>query len=188
MPSPDINKVIDDYILWLEDPQEFIDHEAAAALQDQLEASKSPAERLRLRAALRRAQEPPDLTPGFITHAKEWAEANSVSAEDFEAEGVPPAVLKRAGFSMKGKGSAKAPTRRRRSSSAALEAVRNYMRATKGSKVTVADIAEATGLHGTTTRDRLKDLIDQGQVKEDGTIDSKYGRAAVAYVWSGKEV
>lgn len=102
MASAVAESAVRNYLTALKDPQSLRDEDRIAELEKQLVAATDAIERVTLRQQLRDAQNPdtPHHEEEFVTHAKAWADAHGISAAAFLAEGVPTAVLRRAGFSV----------------------------------------------------------------------------------------
>lgn len=109
------------YLVMVNDPSWPVAVPEYARLQRELDQTDDPLERVRLHARLRELERV--LTDrgeaGFVACAKEWAEANGVTADALRGEGVPDAVLRRAGFALredrvrekpKGSGTRRSPT------------------------------------------------------------------------------
>ena len=88
------------YLLSIRNPGALRDESAIARLQSKLEESNDELERLQLRQQLLDSESPSleRYEDGFVEHAKQWADGAGISADAFLAEGVPAAVLRRAGF------------------------------------------------------------------------------------------
>ena len=102
-------RAVRDYLSVLRDPSSLRDSDELDALQQQLDASTDAIERLRLHQQLEDAQNPPKdrFEADFIEHAREWADRNGITAKAFLAEGVDAGVLRRAGFTVGGRRSAR---------------------------------------------------------------------------------
>lgn len=79
----------------------------AADIQAQIDASTDPVERLKLRPLLRAAleresttseQDMADLEEAFVKHAGSYSQRHGLTYGDWRMEGVPAAVLKKAGI------------------------------------------------------------------------------------------
>jgi hypothetical protein len=130
------------YLAALKDPSSLQDSEKIAELESALESSGDELERLRLRQEIIDAQSPPveRYEDEFVTHAKEWADRVGITDRAFLEEGVPPQVLRRAGFRVSGggRGGRRGPGRTR-------------------SRVTTEEVRAAIP-RGTFTIKRLQDL------------------------------
>jgi len=108
------------YLAAVKDPSSMRDDEALSATKKLLDEASDTIERLRLQQQLLTLESPTLDTyeDAFVTHAKAWADEHGISGEAFAAEGVEPSVLRRAGFSVGGRGRRRAaaapPTARRR--------------------------------------------------------------------------
>lgn len=95
---------IRNYLTALRDPGSLRDEKKIADLRAQLESSADEIERLRLRQAIIDAQSPSmdGAEEAFVANAKEWAARVGITERAFLEEGVPPQVLRRAGFKIAG--------------------------------------------------------------------------------------
>lgn len=95
---------IRNYLTALRDPASLRDDKKIADLRAQLEAATDEIERLRLRQAIIDAQSPSldSAEEAFVAGAKEWAARVGITERAFLEEGVPPQVLRRAGFKVAG--------------------------------------------------------------------------------------
>jgi hypothetical protein len=171
---------IRNYLSVLKDPARLRDEKRINDLTAQLEATEDPLERLRIRAELRQAEQvgPEQFENDFVTHAKAWADANGVTAEAFQAEGVPADVLRTAGFPVRGRTGRKraAPGRRRVSSDEVLAAI------PKRGRFTTTDLRNATGASLGTVRRVIQELVSAGEVEEAGPIPTEgRGRGPMQY-------
>ena len=93
-------QAVRDYLEALIDPNKAVKWDLVEELEDKIAASDDAMERVLLRGELRRALEPDyaDLEEDFVGFAAAWAEANGVNGDDFLQEGVPLAILQRAGI------------------------------------------------------------------------------------------
>lgn len=110
--NPTTEKAVNDYLSFLEDPQQLRDEEAIAEKQAELEGAARPSERLRIQSELVLLEELPEemfLAP-FVKEAKNFIEQTGIDPRAFLKEGVKPSVLRDAGVSLKG---VKAPKKKR---------------------------------------------------------------------------
>ena len=169
MPST-AEAAIRNYLTALRDPSALRDDAALEQLRQQVEQSGDELERLRLRQQLFDAEQPSAerFEDDFVTHAKAWAEQHGISAKAFEAEGVPAAVLRRAGFSgVRGAGrrrGRRATTRTR--SRVTSEQVRAAM--PRGT-FTIKTLQERSGASTAVVRKVVQEEIAAGRLKEEGT-------------------
>lgn len=170
------------YLVALKDPAALRDDEKIATLERQLADSNDELERLRLRQQIMDSQSPSlDAYEGaFVEHAKAWADQHGISGKAFAAEGVPSAVLRRAGFSV-GRGRGAAGTRGRRSRTrVSSEEVRAAL--PKGT-FTIKQVQEKTGASPAVVRKVIQAEESAGQIKKVGTDPDHRGpgRAPTLY-------
>ena len=106
MASSTAESAVRQYLAAVKDPASLRDDDTVADLRQRLESSDDPVDRLSLRQQLI-DQESPSVErheEAFVTHAKAWADEKQISVKAFQDEGVAPAVLRRAGFSVGGRG------------------------------------------------------------------------------------
>ena len=89
------------YMTLLRDPAALRDETAIEQLKTRINEVEDEVERLVLQQELLELEASPAdrYVDAFVKHAKAWADSVGVGAEAFAAEGVPDAVLRRAGFS-----------------------------------------------------------------------------------------
>lgn len=162
------------YLQALTDPDALRDDEGIAELQERLEHSDDPLERVKLQGQIEQAtQVRPDVfEDGFIAHAKEWADEHGVSATAFQAEGVPRTVLRRAGLD--GGRSARGRAQPARKAQVSREDVRAAVRT--HATFTLPQIQSKTGASRETVRTVIKDCLNAGEVEKVGPVDSHQGR------------
>ena len=176
------------YLTSLRDPSALRDDDAIADLHSKLDQTHDDVERLKLRQQLLDLQNPPlDRYEGaFVEHTKSWADDSGVTADAFAAEGVPAAVLRRAGFRGVTNGgtrrthrtTARASTGRRRVSA---DEVRAAIPSTGA--FTVKDVQEASGASAAVVRRVIGEEVDAGSVTDDGPDPDHTGpgRAPTVY-------
>lgn len=134
-----------------------------AELDDKINASDDPLERLALQNARIEASKPgPRLEADFITHARAWADDHHVSAQAFLAEGVDAAVLTKAGL-LPGRGT-RTPRRSRRVST---EEIRKAVTGRR-KPFTIKDIQDASRGSAGTVRKVVTEMIDAGTLTQLG--------------------
>ena len=167
------------YLRALHDPLSARDENAVAALEEQLRAAEDPLERLKLRAALRQAEQPHPgpLEEAFVAEAKAWGEEHGVGPQPFLDEGVPADVLRRAGFSVprtdgsRGRGRRRTTALRPRISG---DAVREAI--PKRRQFSLKDIQDASGASSATVRNVVLSAVATGDVLELGPDPKHTGR------------
>ncbi len=160
-----------------------VDKQAVRALKDQVRQAADPIDKAKLLTALeeerrgRRPEPEPENEAAkaiFVTHAREWAEAEGISATALQVLHVPDAVLKEAGFAV----STRVGSRRgsgSRSPRLELEDVAAAARQL-GESWKLNDLAAAIDRDPATTRNYARKLIDAGLVKVTGDDPEHDGR------------
>ena len=178
------------YLLSIRNPGALRDENAIASLNAKLEESTDELERLQLRQQLLDSETPSleGYEDAFVEHARAWAERTGISADAFLAEGVQPAVLRRAGFrGVSGGG------RRRSSSSRSGPPARTSTRtrvsadevraAIPTGTFTVKDLQERSGASAAVVRRIIAEEVTAGTVTDQGADPdhSGPGRAPTVY-------
>lgn len=177
------------YLVALNDPGALRDDDRIAELQQALDQTDDPLERVALRQQLEDAQSPSveHYENEFITHAKAWAEEQGVGASALAEEGVPDSVLRKAGL-RRGGGRAAG---RRRGPSKRPRVTADEVRAAIPSRgtFTIKDLQERTGGSIATVRNVVKDAEANGQIEAQGTDPDHQGpgRAPTLYKRKGKK-
>lgn len=176
------------YLLSLRDPSALKDEAKIASLQEKLEKADDELERLQIRQELLDVENPQSekYEDEFVTHAKAWADDKGISDRAFLAEGVPPQVLRRAGFrNVRGTGGSRgraatassARGRRRRVSADEVRA------AIPSGTFTIQRVQEASGASPAVVRRIVGEEVEAGRVQEAGKDPDHKGpgRAPVLY-------
>lgn len=185
MASATAERAVRDYLVALKDPASLRDDEKIAKLQRELAEATDEIARLRLRQQILEAQNPPieRYEEAFVTHAKAWAQESGITEKAFLDEGVPPEVLRRAGFRVptgrRGRPRKTGAGRRQRTRVSA-EDVRAAI--PKG-RFTIKDLQDRTGASAGVVRRIVREEEQAGRVKQDGTDTSHKGpgRSPVVY-------
>jgi hypothetical protein len=153
------------YLLALKDPTALRDDEELRVLKDKLDATADPLERVRLHEQLRQSQQvdPAAFEDAFVKHAKAWAKAEGISPDSLRAEGVDPAVLRKAGFTVRGRGARKTARKRTTRIRVSAEEIR---KAIPRGKFTTRDVAEASKASVATVRNVVQEMVQQGKLEE----------------------
>lgn len=172
------------YLTSLSDPSQLVDQDRITKLQKKLDSTSDPLERVKLHNELEQAKQPANdgLEEEFVKVAKPWSDEQGVTAEAFVAEGVKPAVLRRAGFAVKGRAGSRSTggTRQRRQGPRVSKdhVVEHVTGAMKGKRVTKKDIENATGGSTNTVKQATDQMVEAGQLTNVGKADhSGPGRA-----------
>ena len=160
------------YLTSLRDPSALRDDDAIADLQTAIDQTDDDVERLKLRQQLLEHQDPPleRYEAAFVQHAKAWADSSGVTADAFVAEGVPAAVLRRAGF----RGVTNGGTRRTRRTTAPATTARRRVSADEvraaipSGTFTVKDVQEASGASAAVVRRVISEEVDAGTLTDQG--------------------
>lgn len=167
----------------MRDPESLRDDEAIAEKEQQLESSDDPIERLKLQEELRKLAKPSleAVEDEFVVHAKSWADEAGISAKAFAAEGVPAAVLRRAGFSVSGAGRSRRSSGRR--SSGKRVTTEEVIAAIPSGSFTVKRLQEISGASAAVVRKAIGIEQEAGRLTELGTDPdhSGPGRAPTLY-------
>ncbi len=178
------------YLSYLSDPGGMRDADAIERAEQALAAAEDPIDKLKATAALRRAKQVDGaaIEAAFTAHAKEWAEAEGITADDFLALGVPNHVLAAAGFSGSGRArssSSRTGASRTRTTRSRLdydgEVVPAVAALTGDWKL--SDLADVLQRDTQSARNALKRLLDDKLVEEVGrdTSSKRPGRAPMLY-------
>jgi hypothetical protein len=180
-------QAIRDYLTVLKDPT-AVHANDVRDLEAKVEGTTDPVERLRLRAQIEQAKRPDTskFEDAFAKHAKGWAQEHGVTVEAFLAEGVPPAVLRKAGFTVRrggrrGGGARRAATTRRTRVSA--DDVRKSL---PRGKFTVRDVQEASGGSPAVVRRVIQEELEGGHVTEVGTAPDHQGPGRAPTIYQRK--
>lgn len=186
MASTAAEEAVRNYLVVLKDPDSLRDEERVSELEAQLGSTTDPIERVMLQQQLREARRPEThhYEDAFVTHAKAWADAHGISVAAFLAEGVAPAVLRRAGFSVSGARAGRRGDRRGRKATGRSRVSADQVRAAlpRGS-FTAKDVQEATGASPAVVRRVIQEETAAGNVAAAGPDPDHQGpgRAPVIY-------
>jgi hypothetical protein len=181
MPKSSAESAIRRYLNFLEDSSSLRDESEIRRLENAVDKTVDPIDRLKAMAALERAKQVDgtDAEQDFVSVAKEWADANGVSAEHFRSLGVAPAVLASAGFRgmrgpRRGRGRGRAPSRTR-AKRVPVDEIKASL-SSVGSRFTVRDLERASGGTNATVRKAVQELVSAGQARDLGADPSWSGR------------
>jgi hypothetical protein len=178
------------YLTSLRDPEALRDDDAIADLHTKIEQTDDELERLQLRQQLLDLQTPPldRYETAFVEHSKAWADTAGITSEAFLAEGVPAAVLRRAGF--RGVSAGRRRTRNGRRA-AASKPTRTRSRvsadevraAIPSGSFTVKDLQERSGASAAVVRRVINEEVDAGNLTDQGADPDHTGpgRAPTIY-------
>lgn len=168
------------YLNGLKNPASLRDSDRIKSLNDQITSSDDPVERLRLQQERIEAETPSvdSIEEQFVQHAKAWADNMSITPDAFLAEGVDPAVLRRAGFRVAGRRSASPGGRRRApvggSTRVNVETVRDAL-PKKGATFTVRSLVDSTGASIGSVRKVIAEELKGKRIEDVGTDPDHQG-------------
>jgi hypothetical protein len=170
MASSTAEQAVRMYLIALSDPSSLVDQEQIAALEKQLHDTDDQLERVVVRQQLMEARKPSveRSEDAFVTHAKAWADERGVTARAFTEEGVPAAVLRRAGFSVAG-GRGRPAGRSQRGGQRRSRVTVDQIRAAipKGT-FTVKMLEDASGASVASVRKVISEELSGGRIKAQG--------------------
>ena len=180
--TTDAETAVRTYLQLVVDPSVLIDTAALDRLEQRIEATADPIDRIKAIAEYERAAHPDvdAYRDAFVKHAKAWAEANGIPTAAFHRMGVKADVLTAAGLAAhdqrrsKGRGRSAAPI----ASGHGVTAEQIAAAALKQrSRFTSHELADAAGGGSPMTiRKALQDLISSGKVRSLGPHPSWKGR------------
>lgn len=183
--APTAEAAVRSYLVALNDPSALRDEAGLADLQRRLAEATDTITRLELRQRIMDAEEPQleRYEAEFITHAKDWADEHGITPKAFLAEGVDVAVLRRAGFSVPGRGRGAANATRGRARSRSRVTTGEVRAAIPKGTFTIKQLQERSGASPAVVRKAVQEEIGEGRVKEIGTDPDHRGpgRAPVLY-------
>jgi tryptophanase len=177
------------YLTSLRDPSALRDDDGIADLQTKIEQTDDELERLQLRQQLLDLENPSTdgYEDAFVEHAKAWADKSGISADAFIAEGVPAAVLRRAGFRGVPGGRLRSTRSRRTTTKPASTRSRvsadEVRAAIPNDSFTVKDLQERSGASPAVVRRVISEEVDAGRLTDQGADPDHTGpgRAATVY-------
>lgn len=174
------------YLLWLEDPAKLVDEVSLRRAETAVENAKDPLDRLHALADLEHARQADgdQVQRDFVTHAKGYAEAQTIPVSAFEEMGVPREVLAEAGFEVgrrggRGRGRSASTARssgRQRAQRVPLEDIKGVVTSQMSKRFTLSELGEKAGGSPATLRKAVDDLIEAGKVKKIGPQEGYSGR------------
>lgn len=180
------------YLTALRDPSSLRDDNNIDELQRRLESASDELERLQLRQQILDSENPSvDRFEGdFVTHAKSWADSHGVSSKAFEAEGVPAAVLRKAGFRATGRRGAGATARPRARAGGRTRTrvtVDEVRAAIPRGTFTIKDLQAKSGASPAVVRKVVQEELASGGLTTAGTDPDRRGpgRAPTLYQRAG---
>lgn len=174
-------RAVREYLTSLKNPSALRDEEKLTELRQRLEGTDDEVERLKLRQQILEAENPSlnGYEDNFVIHAKAWADKAGVSDDAFLAEGVPPKVLRKAGFRNVARTPAPSSGRTTRTRVSADE----VRAAIPNGQFTVKDVQNASGASAAVVRRVVGEEVEAGNVTEVGPDPehSGPGRAPTVY-------
>ena len=193
MPSSNSNGAegaVRQYLLYLEDPSKLRDE---ADIQQKTQAvldATDPIDKLKALAELERVAKVDEapLREGFIAHAKEWSESQSIPVGAFRELRVPDDVLRAAGFDLpaaptRGRGRAGNEPARQRAKAVPVDDIKAFVLDQKGTFV-LADVQSGVGGSPATVRKAVEELVEAGQVEKLGPLPDYQGRGRAPIQYS----
>jgi hypothetical protein len=179
MVSAAAEEAVRTYLTALKDPASLHDADAVSKLEREIGETDDPIRRLVLQQELLDAQRPSveRYEEAFTKHAKAWAEEHGVTAEAFASEGVPAAVLRRAGFAVRGGRGRGRPSGRSSSGRRTRVSAEEVRKAIPRGTFTIRKLEERTGASTAVVRKVVQAEIDAGRVTETGTDRDHSGPA-----------
>lgn len=172
------------YLAFLADPESLRDTSVIKKLELAVATAKDQVDKLKAVSALRKAQSVSGeaYEADFVRFAREWADSEGISAEDFKTLGVSDKVLRDAGllpaFGKRTKATAGTTKRAPRLS---LEEV---AAAVPDGEFKISDLATAINRENGTTRTYVLKLVEAGMLKEVGDDPSHSGRGKAAKIYA----
>jgi len=170
------------YLLYLEDPSKLRDE---ADIQKKTQAvldANDPIDKLKALADLERVAKVDEgpLREGFVSHAREWSETQSIPVGAFRELRVPDDVLRAAGFDLpstpaRGRGRAGNEPARQRAKAVPVDDIKAFVLDQKGTFV-LADVQNGVGGSPATVRKAVEELVEAGQVEKLGPLPDYQGR------------
>ena len=180
-------QAIRNYLTVLNDPAALHTNDVGA-LEAQINSTDDPVERLRLRGKIEQLKQPDTskYEDAFVKHAKAWATEHGVTADAFRAEGVPPAVLRKAGFAVRGDGRKRTRGRRSTATRRTRVNVQQVRKAIPRGKFTVKDVQEASGASPAVVRRVIQEEIQAGNVTDAGPASDHHGPGRAPTIYQRK--
>ncbi|CAN5250819.1 hypothetical protein BH20ACT9_BH20ACT9_16980 [soil metagenome] len=179
---------IRNYLVALRDPAALRDDESITRLQQSLDSSSDQLDRLQLQQQILDLSNPSTerFEEEFVTHARAWADKHGISARAFAAEGVPPAVLRKAGFGGVGRGrdatrATRAAGGRRGRTRVRAEDVRA---AIPSGPFTVKQLQETSGASPAVVRRVVQEDLKAKALKDAGVQESHAGPGRAPRLYS----
>lgn len=178
-------QAVREYLVSLRDPAALRDEGELSSLREQLDKSEDELERLQLQQRIIELESPSTqrYEDNFVTHAKAWAEKTGVSDRAFLAEGVPAAVLRKAGFRNVGSGRTRTTSSRGRSTRSRVSADEVRAAIPRKGTFTIKDVQDASGASPAVVRRVVAEEVEAGSISEAGPDPehSGPGRAPTLY-------
>ena len=174
------------YLDWLQDPSSAVDQASVERAESAVATAGDQLAKLHALADLDHARQADGdrITEDFVTHARAYADAESIPVAAFQTLGVPPALLSRAGFPVgrrsgrrsSGQGRSRAPqVPIEQLKSAALGLPKQF---------TLADVRDrAGGGSPATVRKAVEELVEEGKAARLGPKENHTGRGRAPIVY-----
>jgi hypothetical protein len=170
MASAAAEEAVRTYLTALKDPASLRDDDTITKLERELDSAEDPVQRLALRQQLIDAKRPSveAYEGAFTKHAKAWAEEHGVTADAFASEGVPAAVLRRAGFAVRGARGRGRASGRTRSGGRTRVTTEEVRKAIPRGTFTIRKLEERTGASTAVVRKVVQAELEAGRVSAVG--------------------
>ncbi|MDQ3524959.1 MAG: hypothetical protein M3451_07895 [Chloroflexota bacterium] len=180
----DPEMAVREYLLFLENPEQLVDHESIESLKTAVNSATDPIEKLKALARLEKAQQPAEgsYREAFIGSVKAWAETNSVPTSAFLSMGVERSVLRDAGLLGSSRPASSRSARRPSTRSTTVDDIKRGVMARQDA-FTLATIAADVGGSPMTVRKAINEMIETGHVEREGPKPdwSGPGRAPILF-------
>ncbi|MGI9018879.1 MAG: hypothetical protein ACR2HR_17545 [Euzebya sp.] len=177
-------EIVRTYLTALRDPDSLKDEQAITDMSQRLESATDVITRLELQEELSKLLAPSleSIEDEFVVHAKPWADASSIGAQAFAAEGVSTAVLRRAGFPI-GRTDGRSRKSSSRRSSGTRVTTQSVVAAMPSTSFTVKQLKDISGASPAVVRKAVRQEQDAGRLNDLGTDPDHNGpgRAPTLY-------
>jgi len=170
---------IRNYLVALRDPAALRDEESITRLRQSLDSASDQLERLQLQQQILDLSNPSTerFEEEFVTHARAWADKHGISARAFAAEGVPSAVLRKAGFGGVGRGrdARRAPRGARGHRGRPRVRAEDVRAAIPSGSFTVKQLQDASGASPAVVRRVVQEELEAKRLEDAGVQESHVG-------------
>ena len=187
MASKTQERPIRDYLTVLNNPAVLHTNDVRE-LEAQINGTDDPVERLRLRGKIEQVKKPDTskYEGAFVKHATSWAKEHGVTRYAFRAEGVPPAVLRKAGFTVRGDGRKRTRGRRGTGTRRSRVSAEQVRKAIPRGNFTIKDVQQASGASPAVVRRIVQEELQAGNVTDAGPAPDHQGPGRAPTIYQGK--